>query len=227
MTLYIIRHGETALNRQNIVQGSGVDSELNATGREQAQSFFNYYRNVAFDLVITSALKRTHQTVAPFLRHLSLKKGHLVEAHSTELDAIKDKKWLKMAELNEISWGINEGKTSSSESEIFYKKLMEDWLSGVYESRIEAGESAAELRERVQKFVDFIRKMPQKSNILVCTHGRTLLCLLTILNEHPLSKMNDFKHQNTGLYKVHFVENEFIFELENDAQHLGELKIRT
>ncbi len=226
MTLYIIRHGETALNRQNIVQGSGVDSELNATGREQAQSFFNYYQNIAFDLVITSALKRTHQTVAPFLRHLSLKKGHLVAAHSTELEAIKDKKWLKMTELNEICWGINEGKTSSPESEIFYKKLMNDWLSGVYESRIEAGESAAELRERVQKFVDFIRKMPRKSNILVCTHGRTLLCLLTILNEHPLSKMNDFKHQNTGLYKVHFVENEFIFELENDAQHLGELKIK-
>ena len=98
---------------------------------------------------------------------------------------------------------------------------MEDWLSGVYETRIEAGESAAELRERVQRFVDFIRKMPPKSNILVCTHGRTLLCLLTILNEDPLSKMNDFKHQNTGLYKVHLVEEEFIFELENDARHLG------
>lgn len=221
MTLYIIRHGETALNRQNIVQGSGVDSDLNAKGHEQARLFFNYYQNVAFDVVITSALKRTHQTVAPFLKHLALKKGHSIDLSATDFEAIKDKKWLKMAELNEISWGINEGKTSSPESEIFYKKLMEDWLSGVYESRIEAGESAAELHARVQKFVDFVKKMPQKSNILVCTHGRTLLCLLTILNGDPLSKMNDFKHQNTGLYKVHLVDDEFIFELENDAQHLG------
>ena len=226
MTLYIIRHGETALNRQNIVQGSGVDSDLNGTGHEQARLFFNYYQNITFDLVVTSALKRTHQTVAPFLKHLSLRKGHLIDIDSTELAAIKDKKWLKMTELNEISWGINEGKTSSPGSEMFYKKLMEDWLSGVYDSRIEAGESAAELRERVQKFVDFIKKMPRKSNILVCTHGRTLLCLLTILNEHPLSKMNHFKHQNTGLYKVHLVDNEFIFELENDTQHLWELKVK-
>ena len=67
MTLYIIRHGETALNRQNIVQGSGVDSDLNNTGHRQAALFFNYYQNIRFDLVITSALKRTHQTVAPFL----------------------------------------------------------------------------------------------------------------------------------------------------------------
>lgn len=29
MTLYIIRHGETDFNRKGIVQGSGVDSELN------------------------------------------------------------------------------------------------------------------------------------------------------------------------------------------------------
>ena len=60
----------------------------------------------------------------------------------------------------------------------------------------------------------------QGKNILLCTHGRTLLCLLTILNEHPLSKMYQYKHQNTCLYKVHYVGDEFIFELENDVRHL-------
>ena len=221
MTLYIIRHGETALNRQNIVQGSGVDSDLNNTGHRQAALFFNYYQNIRFDLVITSALKRTHQTVAPFLKHLSARKPHLIDFDSTESHVIKDKKWLQMAELNEISWGINEGKTSNPESEIYFKKLMEDWQSGVYDSRIEGGESAAELRERLEKFVDFIKKMDKKQNVLVCTHGRTLLCLLTILQGEPLSKMVGFKHQNTCLYKAHLVEDEFIFELENDVRHLG------
>jgi broad specificity phosphatase PhoE len=221
MTLYIIRHGETALNRQNIVQGSGVDSDLNGTGRRQAESFFNYYQNVSFDLIITSALKRTHQTVAPFLNHFGLKNAPLVDFKTTELETIQDKKWLKSADLNEICWGINEGKTSNPESEVYYKKLMSDWQTGVYDSRIEGGESAAELRERVQNFVDFVKKNGKGKNILVCTHGRTLLCLLTILNEGPLSKMNDFRHHNTCLYKAHLVDNEFIFELENDVRHLG------
>jgi probable phosphoglycerate mutase len=159
--------------------------------------------------------------VQPFLRHLSIRKNHLIDFNSLELNKIKDRKWLQIPALNEISWGINEGKTSNPDSEIVYKKLMEDWLSGVYDSRIEGGESAAELHERVSKFVDFIKKMDDKKNILVCTHGRTLLCLLTILNEHPLSKMNDFKHHNTCLYKAHLIEDEFIFELENDVRHLG------
>jgi phosphoserine phosphatase len=220
MTLYIIRHGETALNRQNIVQGSGIDSELNATGRRQAQSFFNYYQNITFDMVVTSALKRTHQTVAPFLDHYGLKKPISLDVTKASSTDFKELKWVQLRELNEISWGINEGKTTSPESEGYFKTLMEDWLSGVYHSRIEGGESAAELRARVQNFVDFVKTQNDKKNILVCTHGRTLLCLLTILNEHPLSKMNDFRHQNTGLYKAHFIGDEFVFELENDARHL-------
>ena len=39
-TIYLIRHGETDFNRQGIVQGSGVDSDLNELGLAQAEAFF-------------------------------------------------------------------------------------------------------------------------------------------------------------------------------------------
>ena len=67
MTLYIIRHGETEYNRQGIVQGSGVDGDLNQMGRKQAHFFYRYYQHIHFDYIVTSVLKRTHQTVEPFL----------------------------------------------------------------------------------------------------------------------------------------------------------------
>ena len=41
--LYIIRHGETELNRLGIVQGRGVDASLNETGITQAEAFFQKY----------------------------------------------------------------------------------------------------------------------------------------------------------------------------------------
>jgi len=41
-TIYFIRHGETEYNKLGIVQGSGVDSELNENGRAQAQAFYNH-----------------------------------------------------------------------------------------------------------------------------------------------------------------------------------------
>ena len=58
-TIYIIRHGETDYNRQGIIQGSGVDSDLNETGRIQAEKFFKAYHHIPFDKVYTSELKRT------------------------------------------------------------------------------------------------------------------------------------------------------------------------
>lgn len=207
MTLYIIRHGETDMNRQGIVQGCGVDSELNHIGQKQARLFYQYYKNIHFDFIITSNLKRTHQTVEPFL-----KKGKHLD-------------WIKKTELNEISWGIHEGQVGDTFSKQNYNQLMNDWNAGMYETKIEGGESAAELHARVSQVVEFIKDQQfNKKNILICTHGRTLLCLLTILNGHPLSKMNTFRHQNTCLYKVHYVEDEFIFEIENDVRHLGTLQ---
>lgn len=49
------------------MQGRGVNTDLNDLGREQAQRFFETYRTVPFDKVYTSTLKRTHQTMHPFI----------------------------------------------------------------------------------------------------------------------------------------------------------------
>jgi len=42
-TIYIIRHGETDLNRLGIVQGRGMDTSLNEKGLEQAEAFYQAY----------------------------------------------------------------------------------------------------------------------------------------------------------------------------------------
>ena len=65
--IYLIRHGQTDFNVQGIVQGSGVDSSLNAAGYEQASRFFAAYKHLPFDKVYTSTLQRTQQSVQGFL----------------------------------------------------------------------------------------------------------------------------------------------------------------
>ena len=42
-TIFLLRHGQTDFNVRGIVQGSGVDSSLNDTGRRQAAQFFAAY----------------------------------------------------------------------------------------------------------------------------------------------------------------------------------------
>ena len=200
MTLYIIRHGETDFNKQGKVQGK-IDTYLNLTGREQGKLFYEYHKNIRFDLILTSSLKRTHQTVARFIKQNA---------------AI----WEPTPDLDEISWGVHEGQKYLPELEANYKIMMNGWENGDYDRKIEGGESAAELAERVGRVIEKLKHTKAK-NVLICTHGRTLLCLITLLKGQPLKEMNRHKHQNTGLYVVHYVDNEFIFEIENEAKHLS------
>ncbi|HLS39123.1 MAG TPA: histidine phosphatase family protein, partial [Sphingobacterium bovisgrunnientis] len=58
-TFYFIRHGQTDLNLKGIVQGRGVNTSLNDSGRKQADAFFNAYKHIPFDKIYTSTLVRT------------------------------------------------------------------------------------------------------------------------------------------------------------------------
>ena len=79
--IYILRHGQTDYNLQGIVQGGGVDTSLNDTGRKQAHAFHEAYKHIPFEAVITSRLKRTHQTgsfTGKFLHSITLNLHRLV-----------------------------------------------------------------------------------------------------------------------------------------------------
>ena len=61
--LYIIRHGQTAMNKAKALQGRS-DSELNETGRAEAAAAGELFKEqgVLFDRVFTSPLKRAAET---------------------------------------------------------------------------------------------------------------------------------------------------------------------
>ena len=109
--IYLIRHGQTAYNQQSVIQGSGIDSDLNELGHAQARAFFEAYKHIEFDAIYTSKLKRTIQSVQPFI-DLNIKH----EAHLA---------------LNEISWGTKEGQPILPlEEDPFFAKMLAEWRNG-------------------------------------------------------------------------------------------------
>ena len=198
-TIYFIRHGETDLNRAHIVQGSGVDSSLNELGHQQAGHFYDYYKHQNFDLVICSTLKRSYQTVIRFV--------------DNEIPL------LRFAEINEMNWGVHEGKSSTPEMKAAYVEMIRQWNLSNFDARLEEGESAREMADRINSFLDQLKQMPQKK-ILVCSHGRALRCVMTLLKGQHLREMESYKHSNTGLFLVEQEGQEFKVLLENDTRHL-------
>ena len=185
---------------QNIVQGSGVDSSLNNQGRLQAEAFFNAYRNVPFDKVYTSALKRTAETVASFI-----KLGIPTEP---------------LRGLNEISWGTKEGFAITPEEDEYYHYMLKEWQQGNTSLRIEGGESPEDVVKRMQPAIDHIMAHADEKNVLVCMHGRAIRILLCTLLKKPLKFMDTFEHQNLCLYLVSYDGSVFSIERNNDTSHL-------
>lgn len=198
--IYIIRHGETDLNKQGIVQGRGINSDLNDTGRAQAAAFYEAYKNIPFDKVYTSELKRTHQTVKGF-----------IDAGTP---------WEQLGGLDELAWGIWEGKPNDEHAITAFKGLMEAWEAGDYDAHFEGGESPNDVVRRQQEALSVIKGAANEKTVLVCMHGRAMRLFLCLLTNKPISEMTAFPHQNTTLYKVELSAGQFVITEFNNTNHL-------
>jgi probable phosphoglycerate mutase len=199
-TLYIVRHGQTDLNKQGIVQGRGRNTDLNEEGRHQAQLFYQAYKGVPFDKIYISELKRTQQSIQPFIDQ-----GIPYE---------------KLSGLDELAWGVLEGQPSTTENKAAFMKLMRNWLDGNLDSKFENGESPNEVKARQLEALQIIMSHPEEINVLICMHGRALRLLLCILLNKPLTEMESFPHQNLVLYKVTWDGQKYEITDFNNAQHL-------
>lgn len=201
--IYLIRHGQTDYNLQGIVQGSGVDASLNDLGRRQAQAFHKAYGVVPFDRIYTSRLKRSQESVLPFV-----KAGRSFEP---------------LKGLNEISWGHREGQRITPEEDAYYHWILQQWQMGKTDLPIEGGESPEQVALRQQEFISRFLSRPEDRNVLVCMHGRAMRILLCQLLHYPLRSMDMFEHENLCLYLLHYNGSHFSVDRHNATDHLHEL----
>ena len=198
--IYIVRHGQTKYNKEGVVQGRGIDASLDDIGRAQAKKFYNYYKDVPFQRIMISKLKRTYESVGDFI-DLGIP-------------------YQRYEGLDEISWGLHEGAKASESRNEYFKKVTHAWRNGDVHIKIEGGESPEDVALRQNKVIDEFRKMPEDL-ILVCMHGRAIRILLCNLLNIPLSEMDNYGHYNLGLYIVSYENNEFKILESNSDKHLN------
>ncbi len=70
--LTLVRHGETDLNKEGLIQGSDVDMSLNATGKAQAKKAGEKLKDQTFDVILSSDLKRAKETASIIAKELGM-----------------------------------------------------------------------------------------------------------------------------------------------------------
>jgi probable phosphoglycerate mutase len=64
-TVYVVRHGRTALNAAGVLRGR-LDPPLDDVGEEEARALGTLFANCHVDAVVCSPLQRARQTAQPF-----------------------------------------------------------------------------------------------------------------------------------------------------------------
>lgn len=202
--IYLTRHGQTDYNLRGVVQGSGIDADLNDRGRAQADAFYQAYKNHPFDKLYVSGLKRTHQSMDGF---------------------ITDKlPYEVLPDLNEISWGKHEGVPVDQEGAAFYADMIKRWQQGETDIAIEGGESPNQVAERMKNALEYILSKKDEKEVLICMHGRAMRMMLSVMLNYPLRSMDTFEHSNLCLYQLAYTGSSFQLEKYNDTTHLQGLK---
>jgi len=172
-------------------------------GQRQAKAFYEAFKDVPFDKVYTSTLLRTKQTVSEFLD---------LGIPSEELEG-----------LDEISWGIYEGKEQDETIMSGFGEVVSAWRNNELDVRIENGESPNELVARQKQAINHMLKQTDEELVLVCMHGRALRIMLCHLTGVPVNLMDDFPHTNTALYVLEYQKGLFTITDHYNVKHLENL----
>src|SRR5688572_7009230 len=158
LTLYFLRHGQTALSRADVFCGSGLDPELTPEGMEMAHAFAKAYRDAEWQAVYSSSLRRSIMTAQP-----------LCDALGLDLQT--------RAELNEIAYGRWEGLTKEKVNQDYHDEYI-SWLADPAWHAPTGGELAVVIARRGLQIIQEIQQHFTDGNVLLVSHKATIRIIL-------------------------------------------------
>ncbi len=152
--IYLVRHGQTNWNKLGKIQGH-QDIELNDEGRNQAKVVKEKLKNVKFDMVFSSPLKRAEETAKIISEQTITIDDRLIERFNGELEGkskVEITVWPEFNNSNDTSYGI---------------------------------EPLDDFKARINSFLDDITTKYKGKNILIVTHAGVCLYVRCYFEGEP------------------------------------------
>ena len=198
-TIYLVRHGQTAWNKEEIFRGR-ADIPLNETGRKEALLAGQYLRGVEVISVYSSPLSRAFETAEAIARY----QGKEVES----LDGLID-----------IDFGQWQG-VSREEVKRRYGELYRQWKDTPHLVRFPEGESLEDVRERALRAIhETVRSRDAESTLVMVSHrviNKIVICGLLELDNSHFWQIG----QDTCCINILEFGEGFVLRRLNDTSHL-------
>ena len=167
MNLYVIRHGQTNVNRMELINSRNFIG-LNKTGKNEAKAAIKDLKDIEIDLIFCSPLRKTKQTC----KIINTNKIKVIYDNRL-LEREAGSKHLKSASKLDISTWYDINK------DIVYKN----------------SEGFKSVFERTKDFLDEISKKYPNKNILLVTHGDVCKAIYAYFNNVTNAEIIDSSKQ--------------------------------
>lgn len=200
--LYWIRHGEVDV-KYHYTFGGTIDMDLSPHGAMQAEQTAEYLKNVGWDSLYCSPMKRARQTLAPILE-----RSKSVRERNIQPNIIPG--------LREIDFGIWTGKTWKQVYE--EHGVAHEWVAALEAGTVDKAEKMDDFRERVSAGIDQIRSENHGKTVAIVCHGGVIRMALSILlKDHglPMRATSGMEIEYASVTRVNLFENKASIELMN------------
>ncbi|MDO4466139.1 MAG: histidine phosphatase family protein [Bacillota bacterium] len=182
MKIYLVRHGETIFNKRGRVQG-WCDSPLTELGIRQAKNVGKNMRNIPFEKAYCSTLERVVDTAE-----------YILAGRDVELEERK--------EIKEFNFGIYDG---DYEKDVFNHRTHMQGFRDV------GGENMPDVSKRMLAFLEKIGNMYPKGNVLVVSHGGSIMNVMHALDHKKVVEQEKLgnKIENCSVTILNYENGQF------------------
>lgn len=201
MRLILVRHGQTAWNKEGRFQGQGMVG-LNERGMAQAREVAKALLPMKPDALYSSPLPRTLMTAQEISRELSIP--------VVALQGIK-----------EVDLGELEGITDR-EMRTRYSQVYAAWRENPSELVFPGGESIKQLQERCWHAIEGVERAHPKELIVAVSHNFAIRSILCRFMGLPLSRFHRLRVDLASISVVQARSTSLQVLSINDKCHLSE-----
>lgn len=216
--IYLVRHGQTTANAQQVIQGPRIDAGLSELGQRQASSLADALAQAPLHAVYTSPLTRARQTAEALVRRHAAAASRAAggPGEATASLAVQ-----VVPELYEMDYGRFIGQDYDAiRAEM--DQVLDAWRMGFVDQPFPGGESALLAQHRIRPFAArLLEKAADGREVAVVAHGRINRVLLATVTGAGLQRLEEFPQSNASITELEVNEGRAVVRRLNDTSHLS------
>jgi broad specificity phosphatase PhoE len=202
-SVYLIRHGQTAWNKEEIFRGR-TDVPLNEIGLREAELAGEYLKDKEIHVIYSSPLSRAWETAQK-----------IAKFHNLEVQPLNG--------IIDMSFGRWEGHPHQ-EIQKNDREIYRQWREEPHKVRLPGGEGLEDVRVRSMAALEEVIRLHPGKTLALVSHRvvtKVLICgILGIDNSHFWQIGQD----TTAINLIQYKNGKYILSLMNETCHLKPLK---